>query len=234
MPTLTLDEIFIVIADVSAIVAVLVVIEMGRRAFAPVRRMTWLAGALGVLLPALVVLAAWGPWPPRQSLVAGSLIADLRLMQLGAQKLDMLVDLLTIELGLLVVFLGRRYGAGWRSHVQRIVIGLSTASLTQLGVQAIWQAIARSAAPHSQAEYDRIMGLRDKMFNANGVIYIAIVIWWIACLWIDEPGAGAAEPPQNLTPKPEYVLTENAEIADQAADAEPIETPGGTEPAPQE
>ncbi|MGD0629116.1 MAG: hypothetical protein ABR987_07180, partial [Terracidiphilus sp.] len=91
-----------------------------------------------------------------------------------------------------------------------------------------------SAAPHSQAEYDRIMGLRDKMFNANGAIYIAIVIWWIACLWIDEPGANAAEPPQNLTPKPEYVLTEDAEAAEQAADAEPIETPGAAEPEPQE
>ena len=234
MPALTLDAIFIGMECVSAIVAVLVVVEMGRRAFAPVRRITWLGGALGVLLPALIVLVAWGPWPPLQSLAVGSFIANLRLTQLGAQKLDMLVDLLTVELGLLVILLGRRYGAGWRSHTQRIVIGLSTASLTQLAVQAIWQFIARSAVPHSQAEYDRIMGLRDKMFNANGVIYIAIVIWWIACLWIDEPGAGAAEPPQNLTPKPEYVLTENAEIADQAADAEPIETPGGTEPAPQE
>jgi hypothetical protein len=230
MPAITLDAIFIVMADVSAIVAVLLVIEMGRRAFAPVRRMTWLGGALGVLLPALIVLVAWGPWPPLQSLAAGSFIANLRLMQLGAQKLDMLVDLLTVELGLLVILLGRRYGAGWRSHTQRIVIGLSTASLTQLAVQAIWQFIARSAVPHSQAEYDRIMGLRDKMFNANGAIYIAIVIWWIACLWMDEPGASAAEPPQNPTPKPEYVLTENSEAAEKAMDAEPVVTPGEEEP----
>jgi hypothetical protein len=235
MATLTLDEIFIAMADVAAIVAVLLVIEIGRRAFAPVRRATWLAGALGILLPALIVLAAWGPWPPRQSLVAGSFIADLRLMQLGAQKLDMLVDLLTVELGLLVILLGRRYGAGWRSHTQRIVIGLSTASFMQLAVQAIWQAIARNAVPQSQAEYDRIMGLRDKMFNASGAIYVAVVIWWIACLWIDEPGANdEAEPPQNLTPKPEYVLTEEAEAAEQAADAEPVVTPGDAEPEPQE
>ncbi|MGO9338352.1 MAG: hypothetical protein ACLPY1_12675 [Terracidiphilus sp.] len=232
MPTLTLDAIFIVMADLSAIVAVLVVVEMGRRAFAPVRRMTWLAGALGILLPALVVLVAWGPWPPLQSLAAGSYLANLRLMQLGAQKLDMLVDLLTVELGLLVVLLGRRYGAGWRSHTQRIVIGLSTASCTQLAVQAIWQFIARSATPHSQAEYDRIMGLRDKMFNANGAIYIAIVIWWIACLWMDEPGANAADPPHGLSPKPEYVLTEDAEAAEQAANAEPVDTPGEAEPEP--
>jgi hypothetical protein len=235
LPTLTLDGIFIGMADISAIATVLVVIEMGRRAFAPVRRMTWLGGALAVLLPALIILAAWGPWPPLQSLTTGGYIANLRLMQLGAQKLDTLVDLLTVELGLLVILIGRRYGAGWRSHTQRIVIGLSTASCTELAVQAIWQIVARSAVPHSQAEYDRIMGLRDKMFNANGAIYIAVVIWWIACLWIDEPGASdAAEPPNNLTPRPEYVLTENAEIADAEADAAPIETPGGAEPEPQD
>jgi hypothetical protein len=71
------------------------------------------------------------------------------------------------------------------------------------------------------------------MFNANGAIYVAIVIWWIACLWIDEPGASdAAEPPHNLTPKPEYVLTEDAEAAEKAADAEPVITPGEAEPEP--
>jgi hypothetical protein len=234
MAPLTLEATFIVMADISAIVAVLVIVEVGRRAFAPVRRITWLGGALGVLLPGLIVLVAWGPWPPLQSLAAGSYIANLRLMQFAAQKADMLADLLTVELGLLVVLLGRRFGAGWRSHTQRIVIGLSTASITQLAVQAIWQIIARTAAPHSQAEYDRIMGLREKMFNANGVIYFAVVIWWIACLWIDEPGANEAEPPQNLTPKPEYVLTENAEAAEDAADAEPVVTPGDSEPDPAE
>ena len=52
------------------------------------------------------------------------------MLQLLAQKTGLLVDVLTIGLGLLVVLFGRRYGAGWRSHVQRILIGLSTASLS--------------------------------------------------------------------------------------------------------
>ena len=25
-------------------------------------------------------------------------------------------------------------------------------------------------------------------FNANSVVYLLVTIWWIACLWIDEPG----------------------------------------------
>jgi hypothetical protein len=223
-------------ADLSAIAGVLVLVEMARIAFARVRRTTWLAGALAVFLPGLILLVWWGPWPARQTLAAGSFLADLRLMQLGAQKLDMLVDILSVELGLLVILLGRRFGAGWHSHVQRIVIGLSTASAAQLAVQTIFQYIARTSVPHTQAEYDHLIGLRDKMFNANGAIYAAVLIWWIVCLWMDEPSASqsdAAEPPHNLTPKPEYVLTENAEIADAEADAEPVVTPG-EEPEPQE
>ena len=196
MPTMSLGAIFIVMADISSIVGFLVVVEMARRAFAPVRRSIWFAGALAVLVVGVGILAAWGPWPAWKTLTANSTIADLRLMQLGAQKLDMLIDLLTVELGLLVVLLGRRFGAGWRTHTQRIVIGLSTASAAQLAVQAIWQLIARTANPHSQAEYDRIVGLRDKLFNANGALYVAVLIWWIAWLWIDEPGAVAEQAAQ--------------------------------------
>jgi hypothetical protein len=203
LPSLTLSEIFIAIADLTAIVGFLVVVEMARRAFAGVERLNWFAGALAVLVVAAGILAAWGPWPAWKTLTADSSVAVLRLLQLAAQKFDILIDLLTVELGLLVVLLGRRYGAGWRTHTQRIVIGLSTASIAQLAVQAVWQFIARAAAPHSQAEYERILGLRDKLFNANGALYVAVLIWWIVCLWIDEPGTVAAEPTAEITPQPE-------------------------------
>jgi hypothetical protein len=206
LPSITLSTIFVTMADLSAIVGLLVIVEMARRAFARVPRHIWFAGALAVLLPALIVLAAWGPWPARQTLVAGSLMADLRLMQLGAQKLDMLVDLLTVELGVLVVLLGRRWGSGWRTHVQRIVIGLSTASIGQLAVEGTWQAIALKAVPHSQAEYERIVGLRDKLFNANGLLYIAVLIWWIVVLWMDEKRASSDSGNIPLTPTPVYVV----------------------------
>jgi hypothetical protein len=209
MPTITLSAIFITMADLSAIVGFLVVVEMARRAFAPVRRRNWFMAALAVLAVAGVALYFWGPWPAWKTLTASSPLAALQLMQLGAQKFDMLVDLLTVELGLLVILFGRRCGAGWRTHTQRIVIGLSTASIAQLAVQAVWQLIALHSVPHSQADYDRVMGLRDKFFNANGVLYIAVVVWWIACLWIDEPGAvNSAESEDKNTPHPEYITPE--------------------------
>jgi hypothetical protein len=206
MASISLSAVFIIMADVSAIVGFLVVVEMGRRAFAPMRRGKWLAWALAMLVVGGGALAFWGPWPTWKTLVADSFLADLRLMQMAAQKLDMLVDLLTVELGLLVIVFGRRFGAGWRTHTQRVVIGLSTASTAQLAVQAIWQFIAKTAVPHSQAEYDHIIGLRDKLFNANGVVYVGVLVWWIIVLWMDEPGAAVLA--QANTPQLEYLSDE--------------------------
>jgi hypothetical protein len=119
-------------------------------------------------------------------------------MQLVAQKTDLLTGVLTIQLGLLVVFFGDRFKAGFRSHTQQIVIGLSTASITQIAVRAIWQVIAAHAAPHSQAEYQKLLGLQDKLYNASSAVFVAVLIWWIICLWINEPGTetpAAAQPP---------------------------------------
>jgi hypothetical protein len=207
---LSLTTIFIAMADVSAVAGVLVVVEIARRAFAPVRRLTWFAWALGLLAIGGVILWKTGPWPAWKTLQTSSFIGELRLGQLGAQKLDMLTDLLTVGLGVLVVLLGRRFGAGWRSHTQRIVIGLSTASIAQLAVQAIWLRIAHNTIPHSQAEYDRVIALRDKFFNANGALYVAILIWWIVVLWMDEPGTAAIEAAEGKNPQAEYLATDGA------------------------
>jgi hypothetical protein len=151
------------------------------------------------------VLYFWGPWPALSSLTADSYLAILRLMQLAAQKSDLLLNVLAIELGLLVVVFGRRFKAGWRSHTQQIVIGLSTAAIAQLGVQGIWQAIAMKAAPQTQAEYEHILGLRDKLFNGNSVVYVAVLVWWIVCLWRDEPGTKAEAEALNAAPEPVYL-----------------------------
>lgn len=198
LPQLTLGGIFVVLADIITVVALLVLIEIARRAFAGARRTLWIVWSLVLLAISGTVLATWGPWPAWKTIAANSLIAWLNLLQLLAQKGGLLVDVSTVLLGLLVVFFGRRYGAGWRSHAQRIVIGLSTASVAQLAMQIVWQLIAQSAKPHSRDEYDRIVGLRDKLFNANSAVYLAVAIWWIVCLWVDEPGG--AEPAEVAVP----------------------------------
>jgi hypothetical protein len=186
LPQITLASIVVVLLDVTAFVTLMVVVEMARRAFGTARRASWLTGALCLIAVGAVVLRYWGPWPPLKTLTS---YPTLQLLEFLAQKLGLLSDVETVGIGLLIVALGYRGTGGWRTHVQRIAIGLSTASLAQIAVEAIWQAIARSAVVHGMTEYNRVIQLRDRIFNANNVVYIAVLIWWIVVLWNDEPGA---------------------------------------------
>ena len=188
IPQMTMSKIFLTLAVVEALVTLLVAVEIARRAFAGASRRAWMIGTLAVLAVGAVVLVEWGPWPAWQTLTAESTLAVLRFTQLVAQKTGLLSNVLTVELGFLVVLFGSRFKAGWRSHTQQIAIGLSTAAIAQLAVRGIWQEIALHAAPQTQSEFERVMGIQDKLYNANSAIFIAVLVWWIACLWFDEPG----------------------------------------------
>ncbi len=200
MAPIVSSEIFLALAVVAAIVALLVVVEMARRAFSSASRVAWMTATLVLLAVGGVVLVLWGPWPSAKTLFASSTLGFLRLAQLIAQKAEVLADLLVIQLGILVVLFGRRFHAGWRSHVQQITIGLSTAAIAQLGVRGIWQVIALHTTVHSQQEYQRVIGLQEKFANADSVVFLAALVWWIACLWFDEPGSKAAAAPEEAAP----------------------------------
>ena len=190
IPQITMSKIFLTLAVVEALVTLLVAVEIARRAFAGASRRAWMIGTLALLAVGALVLVEWGPWPAWKTLTAESTLAVLRLTQLVAQKTSLLSNVLTIGLGLLVVLFGSRFKAGWRSHTQQIVIGLSTAAIAQLAVRGIWQLIALHAAPQTQAEFERVMGIQEKLYSANSAIFLAVLVWWIACLWINEPGTG--------------------------------------------
>jgi hypothetical protein len=197
LPEMTMDTIIIVMADIGALVGLLVVVEIARRAFGGVRRATWITSALILMAMGAAVLKFWGPWPSWQTLTASSTMSTLRLLQLIAQKTSLLVDVETIAVGLLIVLLGSRFKAGWRSHTQQIAIGLSTASITQLTVQGVWQSVITAARANpvviqSITEQQRVMGIGEKLSNSNSTIYVAIMIWWIVCLWRDEPSEARA------------------------------------------
>ena len=189
---ITMSKIFLTLAVIEALVCLLVAVEIARRSFSGASRRTWIIGTVLVLAVGAGVLATWGPWPAWKTVSTDSQLGILRLVQLVAQKTSLLTDVITIELGLLVVLIGRRFKAGWRSHAQRIIIGLSTASIAQLASRGIWQLIAMHAAPKTQAEYEQVMGIQEKLYNATSVTFVAVLIWWIACLWLDEPGTETA------------------------------------------
>lgn len=217
MAVITLRFIFVTLAGLAALVGLLLVIEMARRAFGGAKPRTWALWTVVLVAAAGGALSAWGPWPGRHDLTWDSPLAILRLIQFVAQKTDMLVDMLTVGLGVLIVLFGSRFKAGWHSHTQKIVIGLSTVAISWLSVQAAWQLIATSVHPHTQAEYERIMALGGKLVNGNKVVYIAALMWWIVCLWFDEPGTAPAE----RVPAERVMLEAAAEPAETSMHEEP-------------
>jgi hypothetical protein len=188
MPLVLTEEIFLALADLAVIVALLVVVEIARRAFEGADRKTWIGATLALLAVGGVVLALWGPWPSFKTLMGGSELAALRFMDLFAQKANLLADVLFVQLGLLVVVFGRNFKAGWHSHTQQLAIGLSMASLSQLAIRGTLQHVATQITIHSQDDYKRVVGMIDSLTNASGIIFIVVLLWWIVCLWIDEPG----------------------------------------------
>ncbi len=185
LPQMTMAEVFIIMAAVGGFLSLMVVVEVARRAFRGVRRASWMIGALLLIAIGAAVLRYWGGWPDWKTLTSAP---PMQLVQLLAQKAMLLADVENIALGLLIVFVGRSVGAGFRSKAQQVAIGLMTASLSQLSIQFIWERIAKTAVAHSREEYEHVLGIRDHLFNTNNAVYIAVLVWWIVCLWINEKG----------------------------------------------
>jgi len=192
------EQIMLVLGDFAVILSLLVLVELARRAFVGARRPVFAINAAGLLAVAGGLVAASKPWELLKGLDVSTLLGKLQLMQFVAFKGDMLVALLTIELGLVIVFFGRYFKAGWRSHTQQISIGLSTQAITLLTIQTAVQAIIASAHanPPDQAGYQRLISLMNRIGYANRVVYIAVLLWWIVWLWIDEPGTPKIEEPE--------------------------------------
>ncbi len=192
LPRITGTEIFLALSNVEVAIGLLVLVELARRSFHGLGKMGWIVGSLSMLAVGAAVLVLWGPWPAWKTMTGTSVLATIRLMDLAVDKGILLSSVLTVELGLSITLAGRRFGTGWHSHAQRIVIGLSTAALAQLMLRGSLEAIGMRTHIHSQADYERVLDLRDKLIHANNAAYLCVLVWWITCLWFDEPGAAQA------------------------------------------
>jgi hypothetical protein len=188
MAKLPLQVTLFTLADLSAIAGILVVVEMARRAFAGVQRSIYIVNTVGLLLLAGGLLTLLGPWPVWNQVTAWNpMMVKLYLLQLSAQKVDLLVALLTVGLGLLVFLFGSRFKAGWRSHTQSIVIGLFAVAVSLLALEVV---VLRTLH-YTQAEAASVMHLRLSFAFAHELVYLAALVWWVAWLWRDEPGETA-------------------------------------------
>jgi len=196
---LPLQEIMLALADIDVIVGLMVLVELAQKAFTGATRSQWIANTVGLVIVAGGLLMLWGPWPAWTNLGLGTLLGDLRMMQLVAQKGSTLVDLLTVGLGLVVGLFGHRFKAGWRSYPQMIVIGLSAVAIAWLAVQQTWLILLRKAYFQSQ---EQLLSFSGKLVAADKIVYLAALVWWIVWLWLDEPGTATALPAE-AEPEPE-------------------------------
>jgi hypothetical protein len=177
-----------------AILGILVLIELGRQIFSSgkaglrLNARGWLGWTFVTVAISIGAVWAWGPWPTLQALKAEPAQLPLLLTVLAGMKGELFVGLLTVQVGFLLLFSGRRFGFGWRSHPQQIALGLSTNALGFLAVQAISESIKRTVHLTSRAEYNRVVHLLTNLDNARNAIWLLVLIWWIVWLWRDEPG----------------------------------------------
>lgn len=200
LPMLTTNIVVIALGSLEVLAGFLVLVELARKAFKGATRRNWIVGVAALLVLGGVVLAVWKPWLPWQRLVANPRVAALNMLLVfasprdtlwlmeGVGKGNLLMNTLAVLLAVLTVAFGRRFHAGWRSHTQQIVLGLSCAAIGWLSAQGTWQFLATTVQIHSREQYERILGLGDKLTNANRTVYLAVLVWWIVCLWFNEPG----------------------------------------------
>jgi hypothetical protein len=202
--------VFLVLADLGVMIALLLAIELARRAFSTARRPAWVAGSIFLLGGAAAVMVFWGQWPAAKTVFDRSTLGHLRLMQLIEEKGDMFNEVLAVELFALVVVVGRLFKTGWRSHTQQILAGVSATSAMVIIERVIWQAMTHNM-PRTREGYNHMIDLQNHLLNANSMVLLAAMIWWIVCLWIDEPGinpvaAGGDAPANAAADTPEKWL----------------------------
>ena len=162
---------------------------MARRAFGRASRRAWIVWTLVLLALGGAVLATWG-------IVAGVEVARFRHLA-GAPGTDAAVCAEDRAPG------GRAHhcagtagGSVWpplRSRMaqpraadhDRPFDGVTGAHCR---CRPSGRSSPRRPRPTPWRNIERIVGLREKLFNANSAVYLLVLIWWIVCLWIDEPG----------------------------------------------
>jgi hypothetical protein len=179
---------------VASILGLIVLAELARRGFgshATTLRLKpngWLGWSLVTVAIAAAAVGAIGPWPTWISITAEPELFRLRLVWIVALKLEIFAGFLAIQLAILLLLFGRRFGTTLRCHATQIALGLSTIAISQIAVQRIIETIVHAAHPNSREEYERTLRLLTNLDHARLAIWLLVVFWWIVCLWIDEPG----------------------------------------------
>ena len=132
------------------------------------------------------VLWKWGAMAQLESLAFDTTIAKLQFMQFLAVKLGLLQ----------MCFPSDSACSSWPSGTlwSRLAQSCSAHHDRALDRFALADGGAGNLADHCTPHYPAFTGgirtrhwATGKLLNTNSAIYVLVVIWWIVCLWIDEP-----------------------------------------------
>jgi hypothetical protein len=203
---------------VDDILGILVLVELIRCVFSSgkagllLKARGWIGWTLVTVALAIAAVWAWGPWPTWIALKAEPAQLPLLLVVMTAMKGQLFVSLLTVQVGLLLLIFGKRFGYGWRSHAQQIMLGLSTNALGFLAVQGISDIVKHTVHLTTRQEYERVVHLFTNLENARTALWFLVLVWWMVWLWRDEPGELAPMMAMAGTPLRSDRLAATAEI----------------------
>lgn len=181
-----------------AIIGVLVLVELCRHVFSSgragkiLKRKGWIGGLLVTVPIAFAAAALWDVGISWAVMKADREHLPLYIDVYLAMKSQLFVAVLTVEVGVLLQFLGRRFGAKWPSHDRQIALGLSTASLALLAVQATTDIMKHNLHLTSRDQYEHVIRLFENLDNGRFAVWLLTLIWLIFWLWRDEPGTEPA------------------------------------------
>ena len=185
------------------ILAIVVLVELARQVFSSgkagllLNAKGWLGWSLVTVGVAGLGAWLWSPWPTWQEIQTQAAGLPLTLLGIAGTRGVIFTGLLTVEVGLLLILFGQRFGSGWKSHPIRIAIGLSSNALGYVAIDRIqnliinaFKASMRTEGHHvTQAEYDHTVQLLTRLGNVALTLWCIVLLWWIFCLWRDDPSS---------------------------------------------
>lgn len=183
-----------VLIVLETIAGLMVLVEVSRRIFSSgkaglcLNAKGWLGWTLVTVGLAVAAVWAWDPFHTSMTLRADPKELPLLIVALSAVNGQLLLALATIEVGLLVQIFGKRFGSGFRSHAQQIVLGLSTYALGFLAVETTTDAIKRTVHLTSRQQYLHIVKIFTNLDYGRFALWFLVLVWWSVWLWREEPG----------------------------------------------
>ena len=185
------------------VLGVFVLAELARRIFSSGRAglilnaRGWLGWTMVTVGLALLAIWFWGPWPTWQALQTEYKTEPVQfrimVLVLTATRGQMALAILTVEVVLLFTLFAKRFGFNWRTHPRQIASGLVANALGILSISGLAEYLKHYRNLSSPEVLRQSQALVENAEKGRHVLGVLVLIWWIVCLWRDDPSTSPAD-----------------------------------------